>query len=453
MTPFRRITTLLALAALMGAACSGAPEESTEAASPTGSETPRDKSGNEPANEPGQPSSSTPAEIPAGAPPRTDYVTSAQGAWLVSISFTGAEKGPSRYQAFQTYDGLTTPRAMLSKADHDGELELVYELPALTIFDRLAVPAVLEVPSAYVTFFRDVEVSGSATSADGSFEVLARGTLEKHKRRDMVTDLEMVAQKPVRFLKLALRSGIENLADKMGYQFSELIGNGTQQTVPLEEGFTGTWDTRLPDIDRSAGLIELKQEGVAVTGCAPGRTITGTVSGNILRAQGVGIGDGTPSQYVLLLDTDGALRGSANANNGPFGMYGGPKAPEGSTTNCSDIPEPELGCGSTVYVQFEYNSAKLRPESDPVLSDLLEGLQASSEGSIVIEGHTSSEGSEEYNQKLSERRAQSVVDDLVRRGIDAGRIRAVGKGELEPIASNKDEAGRSLNRRVTVACQ
>ena len=258
----------------------------------------------------------------------------------------------------------------------------------------------------------------------------------------------MVAQKPVRFLKLVLRDGIDNLADKMGYQFTELIGNAKQDTVHLEEGFTGIWDTRLPDVDRSAGLIELKQEGVAVTGCAPGRTLTGTVSGNILRAQGVGISDGTPSHYVLLLDGEGALRGSANSNNGPFRIFGGP---QGSTTDCSEIPQPELGCGSTVYLQFEYNSAQLRLESDPILGDLFEGL-ASGNTPVVIEGHTSSEGSQEYNQDLSEQRAQSVVDDLVRRGLDAGRITAVGKGELEPIASNRDEVGRSLNRRVTVAC-
>ena len=71
----------------------------------------------------------------------------------------------------------------------------------------------------------------------------------------------------------------------------------------------------------------------------------------------------------------------------------------------------------------------------------------------MIEGHTSSEGNEQYNQELSARRAQSVVEDLVRRGIDVARITTVGKGELEPIASNNDEAGRSLNRRVDVECQ
>jgi len=334
----------------------------------------------------------------------------------------------------------------------DGTLELVYELAAATTFDRFAVPEVREVPSSYTTFFREVKVAGSASGAEGSWEPLADGTLTTHARSGEVTELAMIARRPVRFVKLTLRGGIEDLEEKMSYQFSEIIANGSQEVVPLEEGFTGIWDPRLPDVDRSTGLVELKQSGVAVTGCAPGRTITGTVSGNILRARGVGINDGSPSQYVLLLDSEGALRGAANTNNGPFSLYGGPPAPEGSTTDCSEIPEPELGCGSTVYVRFEFDSADLRPESDPVLSDLHAGLSGAEEASIVIEGHTSSEGSEGYNQGLSERRAQAVVDDLVRRGLDSARISATGKGENEPIASNKDELGRSLNRRVEVEC-
>ncbi len=391
------------------------------------------------------------SEPATDAPARTDYLIAARGAWLVSIAFTGAMKGPSRRAAFETYDGLTTPRAMLQQADHDARLELVYELPAPTTFDRFAVPEIREVPSAYVTFFQQVEVSGSATGAGEGFELLATATLATHKGSGQVTDLELIARKPVRFVKLVLSGGIENLAEKMGYQFSELIGNGTQETIPLEAGFTGIWDTRLADVDRSAGLIELKQDGVAVTGCYVSATISGTVSGNILRAQGVST-SGTPSQYVVLLDSAGALRGAANSNNGPFNIFGGPPAPEGSTTQCSDVPQPELGCGSTVYVQFEFDSADLRPESEPILSDLFDGLKAS-EGTIVIEGHTSSEGSEPYNQGLSERRAQSVVDDLIRRGLESTRISAAGKGEGEPIASNKDEAGRSLNRRVDVECR
>ena len=448
----RDITILPTLALLLGPACSGGGDESAEGTSPTVNEAPKAGAGTGPAANPSGSSSPKSAGTSSDAPPRLDLISYAQGATLVSISFSGAEKGPSRYQAFQSYDGHRTPRALLSGADPTGQLEFVYEMPSLTTFDRLAVPDVTEVPSAYVTFFREIEVSGSASSPKGGFEPLASATLETHKKRGLETDLPLTAKKPVRFVKLVLRGGIQDGADKMGYQFSELIGNGTQDTVPFEDGFTGIWNTKLPDVDRSSGMIELKQDGVSVTGCHVSTTISGTVSGNILRAQGVTT-SGTPTQYVLLLDRERALRGAANSNNGPFNMFGGPPAPSGTITKCSDIPQPELGCGSTVYVQFEYDSAKLRPESDPVLSDLFEGLRSSGGATIEIEGHTSSEGSEEYNLNLSKRRAQSVVDNLVRRGLDGNQISAVGRGEAEPIASNKDEAGRSLNRRVSVTCR
>ena len=131
-------------------------------------------------------------------------------------------------------------------------------------------------------------------------------------------------------------------------------------------------------------------------------------------------------------------------------------APEGSTTDCTDIPQPEytFGCGSVVYgINFDFNSADLRPDSNPVLQELFEALQADGSTSIVIEGHTSTEGSDTYNQDLSERRAQSVVDDLIQRGIDGGRISALGLGETSPlILPEDDEASRSINRRVEIAC-
>jgi OmpA-OmpF porin, OOP family len=83
---------------------------------------------------------------------------------------------------------------------------------------------------------------------------------------------------------------------------------------------------------------------------------------------------------------------------------------------------------------------------------LFPGLQPDASTAIVIEGQSASEGSDAYNQDLSERRARAVVDDLVQRGLPAPRVRAEGVGETRPIASNTDESGRSLNRRVEVCC-
>ena len=80
-------------------------------------------------------------------------------------------------------------------------------------------------------------------------------------------------------------------------------------------------------------------------------------------------------------------------------------------------------------------------------------MKAAGAAAITVIGHTSSEGSDEYNDKLSQRRAEAVVAAIVGRGIAAGRISAEGRGEKQAIAANLTEAGRSLNRRVEIACR
>ena len=66
----------------------------------------------------------------------------------------------------------------------------------------------------------------------------------------------------------------------------------------------------------------------------------------------------------------------------------------------------------------------------------------------MISGHTDSRGSSTYNQELSQRRAQSVVDYLLKKGIDAERLKSKGFGESKPIAPNDTKSGRLQNRRV-----
>jgi OOP family OmpA-OmpF porin len=81
---------------------------------------------------------------------------------------------------------------------------------------------------------------------------------------------------------------------------------------------------------------------------------------------------------------------------------------------------------------------------------VLEALRANEQRAVAIEGHTDSDGSEARNLDLSQRRAQSVVDWLVGKGIDADRLTPAGKGAAEPIADNGTSAGKAANRRVEV---
>lgn len=107
-------------------------------------------------------------------------------------------------------------------------------------------------------------------------------------------------------------------------------------------------------------------------------------------------------------------------------------------------------------VTFDFDKSTIRQDAEPTLTRLAELIAAGTAGDIAIEGHTDAKGDDEYNKRLSEKRAQAVKANLVTKGIDATRLGTIGLGELRPIAPNAsadgsdDEAGRQRNRRVEV---
>jgi outer membrane protein OmpA-like peptidoglycan-associated protein len=100
-------------------------------------------------------------------------------------------------------------------------------------------------------------------------------------------------------------------------------------------------------------------------------------------------------------------------------------------------------------VEFELGSAKLKAESDAVLSAVLEALRAHPEiRRVEVQGHTDSRGQAAKNRDLSRRRAEAVVAWLVERGIAAERLKATGFGADKPLTTNATDEGRQTNRRV-----
>jgi outer membrane protein OmpA-like peptidoglycan-associated protein len=99
-------------------------------------------------------------------------------------------------------------------------------------------------------------------------------------------------------------------------------------------------------------------------------------------------------------------------------------------------------------VQFDNDKATLRPESFAILDKTVEGLKDWGNAKIVVEGHTDSNGSDKHNMDLSQRRAETVRDYLISKGIAADRLTAKGYGESKPIADNRTAEGRAENRRV-----
>lgn len=101
-------------------------------------------------------------------------------------------------------------------------------------------------------------------------------------------------------------------------------------------------------------------------------------------------------------------------------------------------------------ILFDFDSAMLKSASQDNIKKMGEVFVKYPDTDIIIAGHTDNTGTDEYNQKLSDRRASSVRSYLVDMGVSPSRLQSFGYGELRPTASNADEAGRSLNRRVEV---
>lgn len=102
-------------------------------------------------------------------------------------------------------------------------------------------------------------------------------------------------------------------------------------------------------------------------------------------------------------------------------------------------------------VNFDFNSAALTTVSKSNLDKLARVMLQYPDTNINVYGHTDSKGTAEYNLTLSQKRANSVIDYLVSKGIARTRLNAMGMGEKDPIATNETEAGRAQNRRVEFA--
>jgi outer membrane protein OmpA-like peptidoglycan-associated protein len=100
---------------------------------------------------------------------------------------------------------------------------------------------------------------------------------------------------------------------------------------------------------------------------------------------------------------------------------------------------------------YDFDSDAIKPTAAQNLSALAASLDKYPNTDILIVGHTDATGSDSYNMGLSQRRASSALSYLVGQGVTAGRLRATGRGENEPIASNDSEYGQSQNRRVEIA--
>jgi outer membrane protein OmpA-like peptidoglycan-associated protein len=125
-------------------------------------------------------------------------------------------------------------------------------------------------------------------------------------------------------------------------------------------------------------------------------------------------------------------------------------APQASGATVERRSRDEIVVSMPSDITFAFNSADLRYQFEPVVRSLAQTLDRYPDLTINVVGHADAIGSDDYNQRLSERRAHSVGSALMDFGVDYGRIETSGRGEWEPIASNDTEWGRAQNRRVEI---
>ena len=188
-------------------------------------------------------------------------------------------------------------------------------------------------------------------------------------------------------------------------------------------------------IGDNTGGRGLADELASIGGCGPTVNADAIASSNGMAdfVKGVFLAPAPPPPAPVVADSDG--------DGVPDSRDKCPNTPRG-------VPVTSEGCWILAGrdVLFDFNSARIKDTYvlDEAAKILLRETQITGE----IRGHTDSVGPAEYNQGLSERRANAVLDYFVSKGIARGRLRAKGFGESSPLASNDTEEGRAQNRRV-----
>lgn len=189
-------------------------------------------------------------------------------------------------------------------------------------------------------------------------------------------------------------------------------------------------------------------------------TVTGSVKdGAGLPIAGASVTIGSPTPVTVTTDETGVFTADVEAGTWPISVQAeGFIADSRSVTlmanetvNVSFDLRDALRAGSVMSfdnIYFASGSATLKPESYPILDSVAILMRDNPTARIQIAGHTDSDGSDSYNQNLSENRAQSVFQYLVSTGIDGSRLTTIGYGESVPVAPNDTPANKAKNRRI-----
>lgn len=243
------------------------------------------------------------------------------------------------------------------------------------------------------------------------------------------------------------------ISDSITGFFSAPVTTGTLIVRVEADGYVPSSATLIISegqaVARDFQLSSSSSEG-SVSGTVTDRSTGLPVAASVL-VEGISISTASSASGTFSLDLPGgawSLRASAD------GFLDGVETvsvTEGQTTTVDFSLNTGLESGGVLSfsnIYFESGSANIQPSSYSVLDEVVELLSFNSEVSVQIVGYTDSDGSSSFNQGLSERRAQSVMNYLTQSGIAGYRLSTMGMGESQPVASNSTPQGKAQNRRI-----
>ncbi len=377
-------------------------------------------------------------------PPETDLLTLAKGAVLVSASVDPAA-------ALALTDGDPASNWNTSTAKNAPPYTFVFELVAPAVIAEIGIHGAGERPGGVAGGSAGpVGIEGSAEGPEAGYVPMA----SLQAGPDGPTLAQSAIDTPVRWLRFTVNG--PQTPDASWIYFTEVIAHGMVEAPQAADRFTGIFQSGRAD------FIELAQDGTALSGCYVENSglSTGTLSGSV--EDGVALLNWTSDQGIVgtalaTIDSGGSLAG-VRYRQRSRSAWGGPPAPDGTTTPCSAVAPADpiitaleqTGEARIYGIHFDHDSATPKASARGALERLATALASEPAMNVIIEGHTDADGEDAYNLDLSGRRAQTVVAWLVEHGIGAERLTPQGKGEAEPVASNATADGKALNRRVDV---
>jgi outer membrane protein OmpA-like peptidoglycan-associated protein len=301
---------------------------------------------------------------------------------------------------------------------------------------------------------KDILVEVSDTNADEGFRKIAEVSLREKADNQQ---FRVTEPSPGRWVRLTVKN---NHGSTEYTELMDFRATGRQLTKTPLPDVSGTYDS-------SYGKFHIRQQGTSVTGCyeTGSGLIDGGVEGRVLtftwreadKRYGPAImvfsPDGKQMTGVWWRYNDTARAGGLWNGTRISGEVGSCRHWTGGVKEQLTKNLEEFGRARVYGINFDTDSDRIKDESKPTLDQIASLLKAKPEWKMTIEGHTDAQGGAEYNQGLSERRANAVKLYLQAAGIEASRLRAAGYGFTQPVGPNDDPLGRAQNRRVELIRQ